>query len=163
LEVAFISNLGPGVVIVPVFVLPVVSILFAIGLRKALRPSSSKFATIGAAFFGASFVELLVGGILAPSLPGGFFTVALLAVVLLSVALPALGYVQWKSPEFPNWNAYMAFLAVVGFWTLSPLMSSNGIGLLAFSGRLVLFAAWVFASAIFLWRKLRTVAAMPTS
>ena len=58
LEVAFISNLGPPLVIVPVLLLPVVSILFALELQRVLRKSSPTFARIGAIFFGTSFVEI---------------------------------------------------------------------------------------------------------
>ena len=152
LEVAFISNLGPPLVIVPVFLLPVVSILFALGLQRVLRKSSGTFARIGAIFFGTSFVELLVGAILAPSIPGGYFTVSILAVALLSVALVTFGFAQWKSTEFPKWNASLAFVAVAAFWILSPLMSTSLTGLLAFSGRFLVFAAWIFATAGFQWR-----------
>ncbi len=152
LEAAFISGLGPGLAIGPVFALPVTSILFAFGLQRVLRKSGGMIAAMGAMFFGAAFVELLVGGILAPSLPGGFLTVTILAAALLSVALVTFGFAQWKSPAFPRWNAYLAFVAVVAFWTLSPLMSTSLTGLLAFSGRLLLFAGWIFATAAFQWR-----------
>ena len=150
LEIVFISNLGPGLAIGPVFVLPVASILFALGLQRVLRKSSAMLAAIGAIFFGAAFIELLVGGILASSLPGGFLTVTILASALLSVALVTFGFAQWNASEFPKWNAYLAFVTVVAFW-VSPLVASL-TGPLAFSGRLLLFAAWIFATAGFLWR-----------
>ena len=154
LEIVFIFNLGPGLAGGPVFVLPVTSILFALGLQRVLRKSSAGFAAIGAIFFGAAFVELLVGGILASSLPsslpGGFLTVTILASVLLSVALVTFGFAQWNASEFPKWNAYLAFVTVVASW-VSPLVASL-TGPLAFSGRLLLFAAWIFATAGFLWR-----------
>ena len=77
---------------------------------------------------------------------------AILAVALLSVALVTFGFAQWNASEFPRWNAYLAFAAVVAFWTLSPLMSTSPTGLLAFLGRLLLFSAWIFATAGFQWR-----------